>query len=248
LWQRLRTSTYRRANWVTSNSDAILEKMQRFSPRDRLRLLPNPILLPPVLNAEVSRDPEFVIVARLVHQKGIDILLEAFARIADQAPEWRLSLIGDGPLRDELAALAGALGIAERVAFHGHLASPLEHLRRSSVFVLPSRFEGMPNSLLEAMAAGLPPIVSDASPGPLEMVEDGRTGLVVPVEDTDALAAAMLRLAQDADYRTKLGKAAKDLVSKHDWAVVERTWREVLQLPPATYRPATPGAAQDAGQ
>ena len=166
-----------------------------------------------------------------MHQKGIDILLRAFARVADQLPEWRLSLIGDGPLRDELTELAHTLAIADRVTFHGHVGNPLELMNRSQAFVLSSRFEGMPNSLLEAMALGLPPIVSDASPGPLEIVIDERTGLVVPVEDVDALAAAMLRIAREPAYRGRLGAEARASVGRHSWAVVEKTWRTLLLVP-----------------
>lgn len=243
FWQRLRLITYRRADCITSNSVGVLEKLGRFCPLRQLFLLPNPILLPRIDISGVERAPEFVTLARLVHQKGVDVLLRAMARIADQAPEWDLSLIGDGPLREELETLAAELGIADRVKFHGHVDRPLERLCRAGVFVLPSRFEGMPNSLLEAMAVGLPPIVTDASPGPLEIVEHEATGLIVPAEDVEALAAAMLRLARDGTARERLGAQARLIVEGHNWPALEAVWCELLRLPrPRAARSAMLGA------
>ena len=104
-------------------------------------------------------------------------------------------------------------------------------MQRASIFALPSRFEGMPNALLEAMAAGLPSVVSDASPGPLEMVRDGRQGLVVATGDDAAFAAALERLMQDADLRQRCGDSARETLRALDWAVVEPHWRSVLAMP-----------------
>ncbi|MDP6310331.1 MAG: glycosyltransferase, partial [Prochlorococcaceae cyanobacterium ETNP14_MAG_4] len=104
------------------------------------------------------------------------------------------------------------------------------YLAAASVFVLPSRFEGMPNALLEAMAAGLSVIVTDASPGPLEVVEDRRCGIVVPSEDPHALAEAMSELVEDGDLRNRLGIAARERLADLDWAQVEPQWRSVLAL------------------
>ena len=89
----------------------------------------------------------------------------------------------------------------------------------------------MPNALLEAMAAGLPSVVSDASPGPLEMVSDGQQGLVVPSEDVIAFGAALQRLMLDGDLRHRYGVSARDTLRALDWDVAESHWRSVLALP-----------------
>ena len=99
------------------------------------------------------------------------------------------------------------------------------------MFVLPSRHEGMPNALMEALSCGLPTVVSDASPGPLELVVDGHNGLVVPVEDIDALAGAMRTLAGDPALREKLGGQAKDSVAGYEFSAALRTWQELIGLP-----------------
>ena len=117
------------------------------------------------------------------------------------------------------------------VRFEGFRSDPLVFVRRASIFALPSRFEGMPNALLEAMAAGLPSVVSDASPGPLEMVRDGQQGLVVPSDDVIAFAAALQRLMLDGDLRHRYGVSARETLRALDWDVVESHWRSVLALP-----------------
>jgi glycosyltransferase involved in cell wall biosynthesis len=206
-------------------------------PWPRLELLPNPLpvgLGHPSAQPDAPRRPELLALARLVPQKGLDLLLRAFARLRDPSlAEWRVVLVGDGPEREALRTLAEREGVSERVAFEGFRSDPSPYLARASVFVLPSRFEGMPNALLEAMAAGLPVVVSDASPGPLEMVQHGVHGLVVSSENVEALAAALGRLMGDAGLREHLGQAARERLHAHDWEMLEPHWRSVLALPPA---------------
>ena len=100
----------------------------------------------------------------------------------------------------------------------------------ATIFALPSRVEGTPNALLEAMSCGLPVIVSDGAPGPLELVQDGKTGLVVPVNDAPALAAALSRLARDGGLRDRLGNAARQRVSEHDLPRALASWETAIGL------------------
>jgi glycosyltransferase involved in cell wall biosynthesis len=229
-WQSLRRSLYREADAVTSNSAGVLEKLSSFVPMEKLKLLPNPVVVPEISEEGVRREQRFVTVARLVHQKGIDLLLGAFARIAHEVPGWTLHIAGDGPLRPDLTAQAERLGIADRVTFYGHVKNPIALLQSCRIFVLPSRFEGMPNALLEAMACGLAPIVTDASPGPLECVRLDQTGLVVESENVSAIAAAMLRLARDDELTDRFARQAAGYVKEHDWEVVEQQWLTVLGM------------------
>jgi glycosyltransferase involved in cell wall biosynthesis len=245
-WSALRRVLYRQADVVTSNSAGILAKFATFVPAEKLKLLPNPVM---VRNIEDGRQRErrFVAVARLVHQKGVDLLLAAFAQIADEIPGWSLHIVGDGPLRSSLIADAEQLGIADRVTFHGHVKDPIDVLQTSRIFVLPSRFEGMPNAMLEAMACGLAPIVTDASPGPLECVKSEETGLVVKSEDVPAIAAAMLRLARNDNQTALLARQAMAYVKEHDWAVVERQWLAVLGMADDAKSVSRQGAAASHG-
>ena len=236
LWDHLRRVFYRRADVVTANTEGVLEALQDMGPWKRLDLLPNP--LPGGLSLQdsqpspVHRQQEVLAVARLVPQKGLDVLIRAFASLPPSVREgWRVTLVGDGPERQALEALASDAGLRESIRFEGFRSDPLVFMRRASIFALPSRFEGMPNALLEAMAAGLPSVVSDASPGPLEMVTDGRQGLVVPCDDVSAFATALQQLMRDGDLRDRYGDAASTTLRALDWDVVEPHWRSVLALP-----------------
>jgi len=219
---------------VTANTEGVLHALQEMGTWQRLDLLPNP--LPGGLNLNSAsqaseREPELLAVARLVPQKGLDLLIRAFASLHESVRSgWRIVLVGDGPERGALEALAQQQGIRDQVVFEGFQSNPLRYMQRASIFTLPSRFEGMPNALLEAMAAGLPSVVSDASPGPLEMVCDGRQGLVVPNENIEALAAALQQLMRDQRLRERMGMEARTTLRALDWDVVEPHWRSVLAL------------------
>jgi len=246
VWDRLRRLTYPAADRVTSNATGVLQKLERFVPRTKLALLPNPVILPPRRETGADRGRRFVIAARLVHQKGLDILIDAFAEAAPACSGWSLDILGDGPLRAELTARAARRGIEHRVQFHGHVPGPSEYFLAAQVFVLPSRFEGMPNALLEAMSCGLAPIVSDSSPGPLECVANGLTGLVVRTEDVADLAEKMTLLATDDALRTRLAEEAEAFIRRNDWSEVEAVWLDVLgaPLPPdaVSHAPASASA------
>lgn len=237
LWPRLRRVYYRRADVVTANTEGVLEALRQLGTWQRLELLPNPLPAgtgdPADAVAEGPRQREVLAVARLVPQKGLDLLIRAWGRLRDDPRfhDWRLVLVGDGPERQALAALAAREGVSERVRFEGFQPNPGRYLARASIFVLPSRYEGMPNALLEAMAAALPVVVTDASPGPLEMVDPELTGLVVPRENVEALAASLARLLADPELRQRLGTAAAELLHSLSWEVVESHWRSVLALP-----------------
>ena len=138
--------------------------------------------------------------------------------------------MGDGPERETLQRQAQDLGVSDRLRWLGFRSDPERFLAKAAVFVLPSRFEGMPNALLEAMAAGLAVIVTDASPGPLEVVEPGVSGVVVPSDDPVALAEAMQELAADPERCRQMGAAARQRIAALDWPQLEPLWRSILVL------------------
>jgi glycosyltransferase involved in cell wall biosynthesis len=147
-------------------------------------------------------------VARLVALKDIGTLLRAFERCSPGERNLLLLLVGDGECRQELETLAGELGIAPRVRFMGFRDDIEGILSASDLFVLSSLTEGMPLSVLEAMAAGLP-VVATRVGGVPELVTDGETGLLVAPKDPEALAAALLSLIEDRSSRLRMGRAAR---------------------------------------
>jgi glycosyltransferase involved in cell wall biosynthesis len=150
--------------------------------------------------------PETVIgtLARFDRIKGLDLLLEAAAEL----PATKLVLVGEGPERDELVAQSERLGLAGRVQFVPWSDSARELLREMDVFVLPSRNEGFPLSIVEAMLAGLPVVASDVGSVP-EAVVDGVTGCIVPPGDVASLRQALARLVDDRELRLRMGRAAR---------------------------------------
>ena len=225
----MRRAAYRFADCVTANSYGAVGALAEFVAEDKLAFLPNPLSMQQSGPKNDFRAPIFITVTRLVEQKGLDVLLRACAKVFRVLPFWRLAIVGDGPLRQQLESLADQLGIADRVEWVGHVRDPAPYLRAAEFFVLTSRFEGSPNALLEAMALGLPAVISDASPGPIELIGGGAAGLVVPVEDVDATSAAILRLAQDAELRGCLGEAAKAMTRGHQLDTAMQTWLKILK-------------------
>ncbi|MFB4313196.1 glycosyltransferase [Actinomadura sp. 21ATH] len=207
--------------------------------------MPNALHVLPALDSgsvPAEREPVVACVGRLAHEKGVDLAIEAWAEVAERRPEWRLRLYGTGPREDGLRAQAARLGVAGSVEFAGVTADVPGALRRASVFALPSRQEGLPMALLEAMAAGLPAVAFDCAPGVRELVDDGRNGLLVRAGDTAAFAAELDRLIGDPALRGRLGAAAPDAVRRFDPEAVLDRWEWLFGLlhrglPPLTVVP-----------
>jgi glycosyltransferase involved in cell wall biosynthesis len=147
-------------------------------------------------------------VAGLRDQKGLPDLLEALTIVADEGKPLRFVIVGNGPLRDEIAARVGAPPLAGSTLLLSFEDSPYPYLDGLDAFVLPSLWEGLPMAVLEAMASGLP-VVATAVNGTPEAVEDGVTGYLVPPGDPVALAARLRAVAGDAELRREMGEAAR---------------------------------------
>ena len=226
-WGDLRAVAYPAADAITANSHGALEMMRAYCPARKLWYAPNPLVLPE-RTVEGVRTDAVLCLARLVPQKAPDVLIEAFAQFHRGAPKWALHLAGDGAMAEALQARVRALGLAGQVTFHGNVADPAPLLAQCAIFALSSRFEGTPNALLEAMAHRMACIVSDASPGPLRLIEDGISGLIVETDSSSALAAALERLARDEPLRRRLGDAAFERVKEFRLDRVGPIWDRIL--------------------
>ena len=233
-WNRLRLRLYNQADLVTANTRDALKAMQAYVDKQKLAFVPNPLVFNRT-NAHVGKAPTceapfVLIVARLHPQKAHDVLLSAFARLSPDLATWRLAIVGVGEREEELQEQAAVLGIADRTDWHGLVADPFVFYRGAKMFVLPSRYEGTPNALLETMSCGLPVIVSDAVSGLHGVVTDTETGLLVPVDDPAALAWAMEELARDAALRQRLGEAGRRRVAAYDVSNVLPIWERIIGL------------------
>ena len=211
--------------WIAVSSDIAQRLRETFRlPASKIEVVTNGVAAAPprprdeALRRELGGAPGrplVLLVARLEQQKGIDVLLRAAVDV-----DASFAVAGDGAERAELERRAVELGVADRVRFLGRRTDVGELLAAADVFALPSRYEGTSLALLEAMAAGKP-VVATAIGGNDEIVEDGRTGLLVPAEDPRALAAALARLAGDAATAAALGAAARAEVERRfSWDAV----------------------------
>lgn len=167
--------------------------------------------------------------ARLGPEKGIDLLLQAAAILARQHPDLLVCILGDGPLRAELEAEAGRLGIEERVRFVGNVADVRPWLRRFDVVVSPSRSEGLPTLVLEALAMQRP-VVATRVGGTPSLIRPDETGLLVPSEEPEALAAAIGRALADPVAAERWGQAGRILVEgEYSMAAVVRRVEAVYE-------------------
>ncbi|HLZ00074.1 MAG TPA: glycosyltransferase family 4 protein [Candidatus Angelobacter sp.] len=239
VWQALRPLVYPRANALVCLTSSTLARFRSQMPV-RGCVIPNFVTLPsfptepaPPQRKRTSRT--LIAMGRLVPEKGFDTLLIAFSRIAAWHPNWSLSIVGDGPLRDELEASALTLGIAHRVHFAGKICDPFPLLRQADLFVLSSRLEGFPNALCEAMACGLPVVSFDCPSGPGHIIRHGLDGILVNPETSDALASALNRLMSHDEERAKLAARAPDVLRRFN---TER----VLSLWEALFAEVLPGA------
>jgi glycosyltransferase involved in cell wall biosynthesis len=190
---------------------------------DRIVHIPNGVdteKLRPALDrrpnpAQPERD--IICVARLEYAKGIDVLLHAWGRMMHASTEWRthlkprLLLVGEGSLREKFECIAAELGIQDSVEFLGLRRDVTSLLQQAWGFVLPSRWEGMPNALLEAMACGLPCVATKVS-GSEDIITDGINGLLVEPEQPDELAKALRRVIEDQNLAQQLGQEGRAAV------------------------------------
>jgi glycosyltransferase involved in cell wall biosynthesis len=160
----------------------------------------------------------------------VDLALEAWAQVSPRHPDWRLRVYGSGPLEDRLRRLAGSWEISEVVEFHGATHDIETALAESSIFALPSREEGFPMSVLEAMAYGLPTVAFDCAPGVRELLTDGHDALLIWPGDTVGFAAALDRLIRDEDFRHELGGHARESVRRFDPELVLDRWEHLFSL------------------
>jgi glycosyltransferase involved in cell wall biosynthesis len=240
-----------KADHVTATGLHLASATLRYAPRTKpITVVPYGIDLerfqPAPRTGATAADVVIGSVARLSREKGLDVLLSAVAQVIAQGVPARLILAGDGPERTRLEQLAVKLGMAGRVDFRGEVAHDRVPavLAELDIFALPSRAEGFGVAALEAAAMGLPVVASNVHGLP-DVVEDGRSGLLVPPGDADALAGALGRLAGDGGLRAVMGLAGRALVERrYCWqenaAQMARLYEHVLTFTQAAGRATVP--------
>lgn len=208
-----------------------IQKRYKYSIRKKSCVIPNPVN-PDIISINRCHDnPDKIIIAagRLHKQKNYPLLLKSFRIFSDLYPEYRLCIYGKGELEHELKELVKLLKIEDKVEFKGYVNDINEMMRTASMFVISSDYEGISNSMVEALAIGLPTIATDCPVGGARMlIESGVNGILVPVGDERALADAMIRIARDSVFAEHLGQEAVKVKENYSIKKITDMWEDII--------------------
>lgn len=194
-------------------------------------IIPNAIFNESIytLSPPENREKILTAVGRLTEQKRFDLLIDAFYKIADKISEYNLIIFGEGDLRKELEEKIEKLGLRERVFLPGTNPEAVKIVNRSSVFILSSDLEGMPNALMEALAMGVPCVSTRCDMGPEELIENNHNGILVNTGSSDEIADAILKILSDNSLAEKLSENARNLINTHSIDSICSKWMNYLK-------------------
>lgn len=238
IWEGLRRVCYPWAFRVIMQSKEGVTWLKSQIPSAKGTIIPNPVRYPlpaqePTLSPASFILPErklLLAVGRLDRQKGFELLLEAFSALAERYTTWDLVILGEGVERDSLERQIASLRLEARVTLPGRAGNLADWYCRSDLFVLSSRFEGFPNTLLEAMAHGCAVISYDCKTGPSDIIRDQTDGLLVsPVGDVPALTGALISLFDDSALRNRLAQRAVEVRDRYAMEIVQAMWDKLIE-------------------
>lgn len=245
VWEWLRVRTYRRATKIIALTPESAKRLRAIAGKE-VHVIPSAVDAPPQsitssTRTDANRNRRILAIGRLEHEKGFDRLIRAFAPIAAASQEtgveaeveaepkgWSLRILGEGSQREQLEQQARDLDLADRVTFPGWVKNVWEELSQATLFVLPSRYEGFPSALLEAMAAGVPSIAVDCESGPRAVINDSQCGLLVENSE-QTLTEAMRTLIDDPERRIQVGLAGKKVIERFGWNAMTSAYEDVLR-------------------
>lgn len=239
LLETLRKRLYPRAKTVVIQTEQGQHWLNSHIPGTNSVVIANPVVLPlPASEPRIA--PSSVVdnqrkvllaVGRLEKEKGFDLLLSAFALLAGRFSDWDLVILGEGALRPQLQAQTESLALTGRVFLPGRAGNMSDWYRQSDLYVMSSRFEGFPNTLIEAMAHGLSGVSFNCNTGPGDIIRHEIDGLLVPpASGPEGLAQSLASLMVDAAKREDLGRGAKDVRVRFSLDRISREWSDVLGL------------------
>lgn len=181
--------------------------------RKKAKVIQNAVYNKDVLNIDKPRVRKKVIssVGRLIESKGFDVLINAFSIIVRDFPDYKLEIYGEGPYRSALERHIQELGLEKSIELRGNVKNVAININDTSIFVFPSRHEGMPNALIEAMALGLPCISTNCCIGPKELIEHNVNGILIEVDDVKQMAIELKKLIEDTQFAADLGRKASEI-------------------------------------
>ena len=227
LLRLLTKIVYGKAHGIIAQTQIAAEiKQQKFGAGIRIKVIHN--ILRDVKNYEVDRQKTILAVGRLYHVKGFDRLINAFALIADKCSDWNVNIVGGGPEEERLRTMIANYKLTDRILILPETKDIDRYLSTSSVFVMPSRSEGFPNALCEAMAAGLACASFNFVAGPSEIISNNQNGFLVPDGDIEAMADKLLELTANDALRNRIGKEAMLIREKLSYENTASLYKEFI--------------------
>ncbi|HLU00092.1 MAG TPA: glycosyltransferase family 4 protein [Burkholderiaceae bacterium] len=235
IWQKMRRWAYPQAHSVVALTAGTADWLEENVPGSKVCVIPNAVRWPLETGEPQVPPPvregrrRLLAVGRLHEHKGFDVLLRAFQQIAHIFPNWDLVILGEGELRPALEQQVAELKLQDRVSLPGRVGNLGDWYGDSDLYVLSSRVEGLSNTLIEAMASGLPVIAFDCDTGPREIIRHDIDGvLVTPVEDDEALAAHLADLMAHPVRRERLARRAIDARDRFSTARIMAMWNQLF--------------------
>lgn len=227
----LRRRTYGQSDGIIAQTErAKIQKIKMLSGYKNIEVIPNP--LRKIVNyADIEKENIILAVGRHYDVKGLDRLLRAYAQV--KTSNWKIVIAGSaGPQTEDLKTLAAELNLSNDVEFLGAVKEIDKIFAKSKIYVLPSRSEGFPNALIEAMAHGLPCVAFDVVAGPAEIINNGINGILIPDGDITAMAHAIKLLMENKDLRNSVGKEALRVNEELSVTTITRKFLEFLKIEP----------------
>ena len=217
------------ADWLVVQTQSIKEYFPE-SIQKKTSIIYNPVneeSLSPTLPSREGRLNRIISVGRLYPQKNQAMMIRAFAKVADEFPDWQLVIFGEGPLRAELEFLVSSFKLQNRVLLPGRTEHVIEELRKSRIFCMSSDYEGMSNAMIEAICVGLPVVTTRVS-GTEELIKDGENGLLVEIGDENGFGDCMSKLMSSAVERENMSVRNKKIAGLFDIDYIVNQWMELI--------------------
>ncbi|WP_244150293.1 glycosyltransferase family 4 protein [Desulfomicrobium norvegicum] len=235
-WERLRAFAYGRLDAVVALAGSSSDWLHQYTNVKRVKVIANPVLWPLPPTAPIRDCGEWLhsgrhvllAVGRLVDEKGFDLLLQAFSRIALDLADWDLLIVGEGPERASLETQVRYLGLCDRVKLPGQVGNISDWYAAADIYAMSSRFEGFPNTLIEAMSCGLPAVSFDCLTGPRDIIRDEIDGVLVPHMDVATFAQELARLMRDEGLRAKMARRAVDARERFALDRIAGMWEKLF--------------------
>jgi glycosyltransferase involved in cell wall biosynthesis len=246
IWETMRRHAYGRLAAVVALTRECAGWLAAHSHARRIPVIPNPVGWP-LVNHEPSISPAaccsserriLLGVGRLSMEKNFSALIAIFARLAARHPAWDLVILGEGPLREALQLQIQSAGLAHRIFLPGSVGNVGDWYGRAALYAMSSHFEGFPNTLVEAMAYGLPAVSFDCDTGPRDIIRHDIDGFLVAPGDAGAMEWALEKLMLDDGLRCGFASRAIEVRERFSLRKISSMWEEVFATPPRRARPA----------